>query len=667
MFWKHKYRKRKARRMIGMLTKGFPKRAIHLDFHTMPGIYDVGSRFDSEEFGRTLEDAGVEYITVFARCNLGFAYYPTKVGTVHPSLKIDLLGEMVKACHKRNIKVAAYFNAGMDHEHALRHRDWCKVNKGGQVYNFSKMGHGFRNLCLNTPYKSHLLGMVAEVLESYSVDGLFLDCFDLSPCYGVECLDNMKKLQMDVLDEQQVKKHTQFITDEFLEELKKMVNEKKPEIKIYFNGIPYRKQPTHIEVEVLPTGGWGYDYLPMFVRYARILGKPFFVMTGRFHEGWGDFGGIRTMNSLLFDCYNSIANGGTCSIGDHMHPRGTLEPEVYKLIGKVYGQVAKMDPWTDGAVALTEVAILNNPYSPDLANYLRGAGATRMLFELNYQFDVIDEEHDFSKYKVIILPDEVIISKKIQDKLEVFLKNKGAIVSSAFSGLDSNREKFVLAEYKISYEGPEVYNVSFFKPEDEVKDDIPDMPITIYEPGIAMVAQEGVQILAKLYKPYFNKYEWDWYHENLYIPPEKDSERPALVRFGNIFHFSFPIFTSYYKHAVTAYKYLLRNCLEQVLPEPMVKMENFPSFGQITVTKKGKSRIVHLLTFLPELRGKAQMIEEPILVRDINISLRVDDYIVNNVYLAPSRVQLPFRIEEGYVKINISEIKGYQAIVFEER
>ncbi len=57
-----------------MQTAIAPKRAVHLDFHTMPGIYDVGRDFDAEAFARTLEEAHVDYITVFARCNLGFAH-----------------------------------------------------------------------------------------------------------------------------------------------------------------------------------------------------------------------------------------------------------------------------------------------------------------------------------------------------------------------------------------------------------------------------------------------------------------------------------------------------------------------------------------------------------------------------------------------------------------
>ena len=111
-----------------------PRRAVHLDFHTMPAVPDVGAEFDAETFARTLEDARVDFITVVAKCNLGMAYYPTKVGVMHPSLKRDLLGEMVEACHGRGIAVAVYWNAGLDHEMALRHRDWTILGDDGRTY-----------------------------------------------------------------------------------------------------------------------------------------------------------------------------------------------------------------------------------------------------------------------------------------------------------------------------------------------------------------------------------------------------------------------------------------------------------------------------------------------------------------------------------------------------
>ncbi len=652
------------------MEKKFPNRAIHLDFHTMPGIYDVGAKFDAKEFARTLKKAGVEYITVFARCNLGFAYYPTKIGIVHPGMKKkDLLGPMVAECHKEGIQVAAYFNAGIDHEHALRHRDWCKMNQEGQVAEVQNMGHGFRRMCLNTGYGEHLLSMVKEVMDMYPVDGIFLDCFSLSPCYGIECVDGMKKLGLNVFDERQAEEYCRRITEGFMEKAKKTVRVKNKNAYIYFNGLPYSEQPTHIELEVLPTGGWGYDILTWAIRYARTLKKPYFTMTGRFHKSWGDFGGLRPEQSLLFDLYNSIANGGTCSVGDHMHPRGPLEKAVYNLTGKAYSKTRKLDEFTENAVSATDIAIIEPLLEmyPSLMHWNSHtvAGAARMLMELKCQFDVVDGTGDISKYRIVVLPDSVTVDASLKKKLQAHLKKGGFIISSAFAGLDAEKKRFALEDYKISFEGTEEHNYSFFKAEKEVSEGLPDMLTTIYEPGISMKTGKGAKVLARLYKPYFNLRSWDWRHENLYIPPEKDTGRPALVQCGNVFHFSFPVFKGYFDDAVVAYKTLVKNCMDRVYPEPLIKHKNLPSFAQVTVTEQKSRRMVHVLSYLPELRGKMQIIEEPVLLKDACIGLRTDGKKVKKVYLAPSGEEIKFTVEKNYTWVTLSEVIGYQMAVFE--
>ncbi len=43
------------------------KRIIHVDFHTMPGIYNFNEKWDAEEFAQTLKDANVNYVNVFCQ------------------------------------------------------------------------------------------------------------------------------------------------------------------------------------------------------------------------------------------------------------------------------------------------------------------------------------------------------------------------------------------------------------------------------------------------------------------------------------------------------------------------------------------------------------------------------------------------------------------------
>jgi len=86
------------------------KRAIHLDFHTMPGIYNFGEKWDAKEFAYILKEARVDYVNAFAKCNLGFTYYPTKLGIPYPTMEGDMFGELLKECHRNGIGVSAYVN-----------------------------------------------------------------------------------------------------------------------------------------------------------------------------------------------------------------------------------------------------------------------------------------------------------------------------------------------------------------------------------------------------------------------------------------------------------------------------------------------------------------------------------------------------------------------------
>lgn len=288
-----------------------------------------------------------------------------------------------------------------------------------------------------------------------------------------------------------------------------------------------------------------------------------------------------------------------------------------------------------------------------------------MLMELNYQFDVVDGKGGLSKYKILVLPDNVVLDNMLSRKLKEWIQKGTAVISSAFSGLNAEKTGFALDDYKISYEGEEPFDPSYFVPEDPVAGGLPRMPVAVYTPGIAMKAKKGAEILAKLYRPYFNTSFWDGFHNSKYTPPAGFSGRPALVKSGRILHFSFPVFEGYYRHAVLQYRTLLGNCIGLVMSKPMVELKNFPSFGQVTVTERENHRMVHLLSYMPELRGESQTIEEPVDVRDVTLSLRDDGKKLEKVYLAPSMKELEFSISEGYAVVQVPQVAGYQMVVFQ--
>lgn len=646
-----------------------PNRIVHIDFHTLPGIGDVGSEFDAEAFADTLAGAGVECVTVFAKCNLGCAYYPTRIGMPHPSMKIDLLGESIEACHRRGMKVIAYFNAGLDHEQALRHREWCKLHGNGQTYHRPEIGPFFRRMCLQSGYGQFLFDMVEEVLTKYPVDGLFFDCFQNNPCYGIECVSAMKAEGIDVFNEIDATDFAHRVNLKFAERIRQLIDRRRPGAQVFFNFLEYRMQPTHLEIEVLPQGEWGYDYLPWTVRYVRTLGKPYLMMTGRFQGTWGDMGGIRPAASLAFDCYYAIANGAVCSVGDHMHPRGKLDDDVYALIGRTFERITQLQPWTANAKSVAEIAVLE-PAARRFPGYdfdkSSVAGAVRMLVEAKYQCDVIDGDGDLDRYRVVILPDHVLVDTVLAGKLRAFVQSGGSIVSSGTSGLTPDQSRFALEEYQVEYAGLSSWDRSFFRVGERVGRDLPRLPIAIYDKRVDIKPKGQCQSLCDAIDPYVNLNAWDWEHAAYYIPPDRVSQYSALVRSGNICHFSFPIFKGYFERADIAFRTLLRNCLELVLPQPMIRAENLPSFAQVTVMQQPGRVIVHVVQYVPEVRGRSMAIEEPIISKNVRLSLRRDGRNFVRSYLAPTQLPLAMDDDDVYVRVTVPEINGYQMIVFEQ-
>jgi putative glycosyl hydrolase-like family 6 (GHL6) protein len=176
-----------------------PFRQVHLDFHTSPLIEGTGADFDAEEFARTLREARVDSITCFAVCHHGLSYYPTTIGTMHPHLKRDLLGEQVEACHKHGIRVPAYITVVWAEEQANQHPEWRQVRKDGMPAGREPLGpiglHDWQWLCMNSPYADHVAAVAEEVVRLYPVDGVFFDIvMTVQPgCVCRYCLRGMRE------------------------------------------------------------------------------------------------------------------------------------------------------------------------------------------------------------------------------------------------------------------------------------------------------------------------------------------------------------------------------------------------------------------------------------------------------------------------------------------
>ena len=635
----------------------------------MKACPDVGAGFDVEEFTDRIKACGVDYLTFHARCNMGMAYYDTEIGIKHPSLEYDLFGKLAEACQRKGIALTAYLNGGISNEEGLLHRDWTTLYFDGRAYRENRTDPFVRTMCYNSGYRDHLIAMVKEIAVKYPVAGFFLDCLAPYKCICPTCIKEMKERGIDWNDEQEVEKFSEFSMLRLSEDIGQVAKAVNPDFLLFFNGPSYEKADncnTYMECECLPTNpGWGYEYLPVMAHYMRTLGdKPVLNMTARFYD-WGDFGGLRSQAGIEYDLLYGLANGMRPNIGDHFHPRGDSNNAAFDLVESIYSKLQQYEPWFDGAKNVTEIAIVYPKSITEIRvdNELRSV--TRMLSELKMQFDIVTEFCDWSKYEVLILPDSVQLSNESAKRIKAHIEAGKAVISSAWSGLDKDKKQFVLEkEWGVKFVGDNDSDPAYFKPEKEFSQSLPDMPLALYAMGTEIKALPGTTFGAKLIKPYYNRH-WDGEHAFFYNPPDKVTNMPLLTFCGTVAYFSHAIFTGYYKNAAKHLRGLFADVLKKFLPVPMLHTENMPSFARAFVTEQTNRKIVHLLSYVPELRGDTQIVEESIKLADVKISLRKDKEKISKVYLAPEKQELPFSTENGYIQVALPEVNGYAMIVFE--
>jgi hypothetical protein len=644
-----------------------PKYALFYDNHTMMACPDVGANFDVEAFTDRLNRCGVDYLTFHAKCNQGMAYYDTKIGIKHPSLKYDLFGKLAEACQRKGIALGAYLNAGLSHAEGVLHPEWETISFDGRVYTEERFTPFVRKMCLNTTYREHLIAMVKEVAQNYPISGLFIDGMSGFECVCPTCIKEMKERGIDWTNEAEVIKFAKFSAIRLSKDIAQAGKSIKPNLLLYFNGLGYEDQAefnTYNDVECLPTEGWGYEFLPVMSHYVRTLGsKPVLNMNGRFYA-WGDFGGLRPEAAIKSELLYGLANGLRPNIGGHFHPRGDLETAVLDRIEKIYKELQTMDGWYDNAKNVTEIAIVSqiadNLYTAKLRS------AVRLLEELKQQFDVVTELSDWSKYKVLVIPDDIVFTEETTRRVREHIAAGKAIISTGSSGLDKEKTHFVLEkEWGVKYIGENDFDPAYFTAGKNYNRGLPDMPLSLYCSGVDIEPLSGTRVEANLIKPYYNR-GWDGEYAFYYNPPDKVTDKPALTINGKVAHFSHRIFTGYSRQAPVELRTVFSNVLYSFLPEPLLKCENLPSFSRAIVTEQPGRRMVHILSYVPEMRGsRTQMIEDAVVLYDVKIALRSDGNPPNKVYLAPERKSLPFKVIDGYIKVTIPVSRGYSLLVFE--
>lgn len=648
-------------------------RQVHLDFHTSQHITGVGRAFDADEFARTLQRAHVNSVTCFARCHHGYLYYDSTAHPerIHPHLERNLLAEQIDACHKRSIRVPIYTTVQWDHFTAEEHPEWLALDAGGKFLGTPPYEAGFyRSLCVNSPYLQFLKDHVRELFRLFPVDGLFFDIVQPLDDSSRWTREAMRIAGLDPSDRNSRIVFGRQVIDDFKHAMTDFVRQFSQDCTIFFNAghISPLARPgfdayTHLELESLPsTSQWGYLHYPLTARYARTLGLDNLGMTGKFHTSWGDFHSFKNPAALQFECFRMLAMGSKCSIGDQLQPDGKICQATYDLIEPVYAEVERKEPWCAGARAVSEIGVVNSEEFNASRIPTDTTGAVMMLQESAHQFDVLDTKSDFSAYPLIILPDTITLDRHLAKKIQSCLNQGGSLLASFRSGLTPDGADFALPEFGLRLVGEAPFSPDFILPQGSLSAGLPLTEHVMYQRGLQVEARPGVEVLAQVAVPYFNR-EWRHFCSHQHTPSTHQVGYPGVLRAGKVIYFIHPIFTQYRERAPKWVKTLFLSAVDQLLPRPLLKIQA-PSTLLACLNEQSNlnRRILHLLHYIPERRGlEFDTLEDVIPLHEIAVAVR-SEQPTRRVALVPQGMEIAFEQVDGYTHFVIPKIDGHQMV-----
>lgn len=672
------------------------KRKVHLDMHLpedAPGMFE---RFDAHDYVRTLVDANVNSVVIFAHCHHGNCYYDTRVGHKHARLDFDYVREVADECRRRDVAVLAYFSCAWNHRDGELHPEWTQRDAGGNPRPHPKFWWW---MCLNSPYGDHLLDMVREIAGNYPVDGLWFDITYVAPpaCY----CDHCRGLYREQFDEempvsptpgsQAAKRLYEFrIGSEmrFRERLVEAVKSEDPNLLISWNhagdvtqcyldndrlaDVLFRE--THTPEDWLPSNQ---------ARWFNHFDMPYECCTSRFHYGgWSSFS-YKSLAKLSIEAATGIAHGGIVDIGDQALHDGTLDAGAYELIGRVYERIRAVEEYCTDTRSVPDVAIVHSSRSHHLGQWMEDNplrwpllsvfGAARILHDGGRHFDIISERalDRLSDYHAVLLPDQLVLTPEEVNALRAYVQSGGALIASYRCGMfDENGEEVFptllqdlcgvsplrFADFSCGY----VTELPF-------RLDAPTGPVLFRSPGeagspVAIPALEceaqTAEAVATLVHPIYERTREHFYAANNPPPGEPSGYGAAFVNpvgDGHVVYFPFDLYRFYQLDSYGPLREIALHLLDRVAPLRELRVEA-PLQVEAVLRQCGSRRFVHLINYANQRFGQGF---HPVVVEDVLPIHGIPVFVrgtASQVIERPSGRPIPFSVADGVTHFTLPRL-----------
>ncbi len=577
------------------------------------------------------------------------AFYPSQVQYHYVSPYLpkghDTFGEVLKEAHARGIRIIGRFDLSKTHKDAFdAHPEWFfkKANGEPAIYN------GLYQVCVNGGwYREQASEILKEALENYDVDGLFFNMFsnpssDYSgnPLGLCQC-GNCRRLyrarfhrDLPLKPDREYQEFLREATQTMSEAIRALLKAKRPKAALVGTTAPdmvFSESNTAVR---RPLPLWPYASSDNVNRARNIWPERMAINQCMSFIDFPWRFGMVPQPEIRTRLWQNVANGGAAAINVH----GTLEQQdrtALETARPIFAWLKQHSNYYVGQLPAARVLLLGL-HSAEAAH----RGLFRMLSEQHLPFGVVDNLGWMGRRPV----DLVISTGETPKELDPWIRDGGRLIIAS-----SSAPLLPVAETVKLWKEPDG---AYFRVRD--KSLFPSLRST------DVIFMYGDYLEVKGNGPL------TFIPPSMYGPPElvhidwKDTSAPGLVikdyGKGKVAWLPWNIGALYYLHSSEAHARLMRDLIDQMLPQGrQLKTDAHPLIA-ITLMLQGDHHLVHFVN----LSGHSQTgYFDSLPVRDVRVQVKGTFHTARTVR---SAMDLAIAREGEYTSFTLPSLEEYELV-----
>lgn len=659
-----------------------------VDMHIDDWNEEFFSQFDPQQYFDCLKKGHIQSPMIYLQSHVGLCNWPTQSGKMHSGFQgKNKVKQLIDLCHAEGMDVVGYYSLIYNNWAYEKYPQWRMKDREGHHSRDNK-DHGFSGgrygiLCPNNlQYREFVLTQLAEILNTYKIEGIFLDMtFWPMICYCDECQKRFrtetgyhipKTIDWSNAVWQQFQLKREQWLNEFAAvcsaELKRLL----PEISIEHQFSTMHQHWVYGVNEGINkasdyAGGdlYGGHYQESFVcklYYEITKNQPFEYMTSRCDPDILDHTTTKSIEALRLHNFLTLAHHGAMLFIDAIDPNGTINPKVYDTIGKVFEESIPYEKYLTGKM-VADTAIYFNLESKmnsrakgnqiDYSNPQLDAtvGAAMALTSNNFLYTVIpsNKQDRIIDKKVVVVSEAAFLSDEEIDNFADYVKRGGSLYISGST--ESRLAKKLLGLELLGYTEE---NITYIAPTNEGQSLFGEMytnehPLAYKDVQMKVANTLGKKVLATITLPYTNpddKTKFAAIHSN---PPGIKTDMPAIVYGeygkGKVIWSA----ASFEKNPQKAHKDVFICMIRLLYGSSSMFSTSAPYFVQFTLFDDNKNNCKYL--------NVINVQEQVPLIKIDNFKIKLlSDKAIQSVLLLPDEIVVDYTYTNGILEFDVIDI-----------